>query len=81
MCILDCYPITNLRIAVFCFVLYLRKNYTSDHLQILPCNSFHTNLFTGTILGDLEKLGQGQIGLGKFQLAISQQPLEIQTYD
>ena len=28
---------------------------------------------------DLEKLGQGQIDLMKFQSAISQQPLKIQT--
>ncbi len=32
-------------------------------------------------MGDLEKLVQGQIALEKFQFAISQQPLEIQTYD
>ena len=30
-------------------------------------------------MGDLEKLGQGQIDLQKFQSAISQQPLKIQT--
>ena len=32
-------------------------------------------------MGDLEKVGQGQIGLEKIQLAITQQPLEIQTCD
>ena len=31
------------------------------------------------VLDDLEKLGQGQIDLTKFQSAISQQPLKIQT--
>ncbi len=53
-------------------LLFLVCALSPNHLQILPCNSFHTKLFPATILGDLEKLGQGQIDRQNFQLVISQ---------